>query len=331
MYNIKIYEIDWTYKFTLNLKKLKNELSFTANTKSWQWQAVLNLDLDFDYSQINTTDIIKVYLDTILIYTWIVQNIYRKITNNYQEIELPLLWLWTLTNYLLYKDTWVYEFTKTQDPADTIRDIIDYVNTIYPNWLFYDWTSIIDYWTSFWIDFENETCFSALQKVTDTTNYYLFIDKDWKVYFKPKESTPTHKLTVWKDVESISFQEDSEKLVNKLVLEYKTWTKTYEDATSQTTYWIRELYLVKTDLVDVTSADEFWDNYILENKNPINKTQIVVNKNFNIESIKINDTIIVKNFSFDIDNLIIVKYSYTNDKIKIDLEEFDSFWKELNL
>jgi hypothetical protein len=327
MYNYKVYSIDWSFKFPIPQTKIKEEVRFTSNINSWQWELVLLLDYNFENATIVNTDIIKVYLWTTLLYTWIVQDVKRVITNNYEEIELPLLWLWTLATYILYNDSW-YTFTKSQDPSQTIKDIIDYINSVYTwSWLNYD-TSIETYWTSVDIDFDYDTCFEALQKCIETTNFSLFINWDWKVYFWEKPVTATHKLTVWKDIEQIIIDEDSENIVNKLILKWKSWTNTYEDITSQTTYWLKEKYIEKTDLATTWTADEYWNNYILQNKNPVNKTRIIINKNYNIESIKVWDTIQVKNFKFTINNLQVYKTSYTWDKLELELENFDSFWKE---
>lgn len=331
MFNLKIYDILWNFKDTIEVEELKNPLSFTAAENQWQWQCRLLLDFNFEDDLIVNTDVIRIYQDTTLIYTGIVQDVIRKITNTYEEVEIPLLWLWTLWMYLLYKDTWSYVFSKNQDPSQTIRDIIDYINANYTwGWLSYDWSSIDNYWTSTDIDFEYNTCFDAIQKCIEVTNFKLYIDQSWKVFFKLKPTTPTHEFTVWKDVEEIKLEEDSEKLVNKLLLKYKTWVQPYEDSWSQISYWLKEKYIQKTDLVDINAANEYWNNYISTYKDPINKTSITINSNYDIKTIKVWDTIEVKNFKFEIKNLQIVKFTYTIDKIKLDLELFDSFWKEFS-
>lgn len=330
MFNYKVYNLSWVYKFTINIKDVKNLPSFTANESGWQGECKLLLNYNFETTTIENTDIIHIYKDTSLLYTWIVQDVFRKITNNSEEVELPLLWLWTLPTYLLYKDTWSYVFSKNQDPSVIIKNIIDYINTTYTAWwLNYDVWSIETYWTVVDIDFDHDTCLDAIKKCIATTDFKLFIDKDWKVYFKSKPVSATHILIVWKDVEQINLEEDSEKLVNRLILKRKSWTTIYEDTTSQTNYWLKELYLEKTDLADSVSANEFWNNYISTYKNPINKTSIRINNNFTLENIKVSDTIQVKNFNYIINNLQIVKYSYTIDKMKLELEVFDSFGKEL--
>ncbi len=88
------------------------------------------------------------------------------------------------------------------------------------------------------------------------------------------------------------------------------------------------MYQKKTDIEDLTSAYELGNKYIAEYKDWKEKTQIVINSKYDIESIKPWDTIQVKNIDYSIINLQIVKMSYTGDQITLDLEEYDSIWKE---
>jgi hypothetical protein len=328
MYNFKVYDKNWTLKFTISPKKVKSDISFSANINWWQWQLMLKLRENFSYNSIINSDIIKIYKGLALIYAWLVQNIVRNITNSFEEVEYPILWLWTLLNYLLYKDLGNYSFTKNQDPSQTVKDIVDYIDTIYPGILSYDLSSIDTYWSSISIDFANITCFEAIRKVATATWYRFFIDKDWKVYFKQKSTTVNHNFTVWKDIEQIQVEENSESLANKLRVNYKAWYSPYEDATSQTNYWLHEVFQSQTSL-DLAWSDSFWNSYIATNKNPIKKTKIVLNKNYDLESIKIWDVIKVNNFSYSISWLQVVSYNYNWDKLEIWLENQSFFWNEI--
>lgn len=330
MYNYKVYDKTWAIKFTISPAKIKNDVSFSANINGMQGQLSLKLKENFDYSGISATDIIKIYKGFTLIYTGIVQNIKRIITNSYEEVEYPLLWIGTLLTYLLFKSSWNYSFTKNQDPSQTAKDIIDYVSSIYPWLLNYDTGSIPAYGSSISIDFANINCFEALKKVATATWYWFFIDKDGKVYFKVKNiSTINHKLTVWKDIEEIQLEENSESLANKLRVNYSWWSSSsYEDSVSQTSYWLREVFQSQTSL-DLNGANSFWNSYILTNKNPIKKTKIILNKNYNLESIKIWDVIKVNNFAYFISWLQIVSYNYTSDKLEIWLENQSFLWSEI--
>jgi len=332
MFNYKVYKKDWSFKFTINPKSVKNEVKFSANENWWQWQMLLSLNYDFDNATINNSDFIKIRKWTSLIYTWICQKITRRITSDIQEINIPLLWLWTLPGYLMFFQEWGawYSFTSNKDPSLIFKDVINWIGYYYWWWLSYDDTSIPLYWSNEEFTFYYTNCLEAMNDIATRIGWKWFIDKDWKVYFKPKDTSSSHNLTVWKDIEKIELSQDSEKLINNIRVEHSSWVNIYIDEVSRTLYWNKNKYFDKKSFTSA-QADTFWNAYIEENKNPINKTTILVNKNYDIESIKVLENVTIKNFNYWINNLKIVKYQYSVDRLLIELEAFDSFWKELNL
>ena len=149
--------------------------------------------------------------------------------------------------------------------------------------------------------------------------------------------------------------EDALNIVNQLHLNYKTGTKTYSDATSISTYWLREKFISNTRIADVTSADEFGNWYIADNKDPKKKIVMTINSEFAYQKFLIvNDlTDQVNSYTWTVNdfftnksidnvipgesckinniestlpsNLLITKKEYTPDKIKLYLEKFDNF------
>lgn len=330
MFNFRVYQKDGTFKFTINPKDVKNEISFTANYNWWQGQLLLLLNYSFENSQIENSDFIQIYKWSVLVYTWVCQKIDRVITNNFQEINIPLLWLWVIPTYDMFFKTGIwYSFTENKDPSEIVKDMINWLNTNY-NWLSYDTNSIPLYWSNESFTFDYTNCFVALNTIAERIGRKWFIDKDGKVYFKPKDLTTTYKLTVWKNIESIELSQDSENLINNIRLKYDSGVNAYFDNTSMSTYWRRVKYIDKASYT-LAQANTYWNTFINENKDPKNKTIIILNNNFNLESIKVLENITVKNFWYIINNLQIVKYTYSVDKIVLELEEFDSFGKELNL
>jgi len=332
---VKAYDISWTFKQVIKQDKIQNEIRFSSNITWGQGQSILSLALEFEDTSIDATDLIKVFeIDDDnpngrLIYTWIVQNIERFIDANVVWIRLPLLGLSSIFTYLFFRDTWALSFNKNQDPAQTVKDIVDLLNVDY-NFFSYDWSSIENYWTSVSLDFENDNCFNSVKKCIEATGFYFYVDQNWKVFFRSKPSTPTHTLTVQKDVEKLVVEENSENLVNNVIVEYATATKEYPDATSETAYWLREVFEDKaSDLADVWAADEFWANYLIENKDPKSKTTVTVNSNYDLETINPWDTVKIVNFDYSVTNLQIVKLTYSPDKVILNLEDLDSFSKEV--
>ena len=155
-YEFKVYWLDWTFKKTLNWDKLKSNISFNSSINWTQWQC--NIELNFwvnDILWFNSSDIIKIYSyddwfpSWKLIYTWQIQIIWKNYLSDTQNITLTVFWLWVLLNNLIFQSWWSQTFSKNQDPAQTVRDIINYFNTIYTwNWLNYTATSIINYWSN---------------------------------------------------------------------------------------------------------------------------------------------------------------------------------------
>lgn len=334
-YEIKAYSLAWVFKKTLPANKRKNEISFSSNINWPQWQLDINLNLSItDTLWFDHWDILKVYSysDTYpnwkLIYTWQVQDIVKEYWENIQSVNITCFWLWTLLNSLIFKSWANLVFTKTQDPAQTIKDIIDYFNSVYTFWwLSYTWSSITNYGSSTTINFNYTDCFTALKNSANITNYRWHIDETWIVYFKIKPVTPTHKLTVQKDIQSITIKEVSENIKNSVYVEYNIWTTwVIEDSTSISVYWKKQEKLTETQLW-VWSAITFANNYLTQNKDKKIQTTMIINDSYlynwqTIENIKPWDTITVLNHSISITNLQVVRVNYNGINTIVDLDYF---------
>lgn len=97
--------------------------------------------------------------------------------------------------------------------------------------------------------------------------------------------------------------------------------KLYQDFTSQSAYWIKETYNKQQSIVDEQTQDEFWNNYLEQYWNPKNASTIVINDEYDIESVIPWDTVTVVNSEYTIKDLLIEKISYTPLKITLTLEE----------
>ena len=114
-------------------------------------------------------------------------------------------------------------------------------------------------------------------------------------------------------------------MCNKLSVERKDWTvKTYEDTDSQDLYWLKEKFEKQTSLESESTQDDYWNSYIEQYSNPKNASKMVVNSEYDIESILPWDSITVVNITYPINNLIIEKINYTPDRITLTLEENES-------
>lgn len=123
-------------------------------------------------------------------------------------------------------------------------------------------------------------------------------------------------------VESMNLNYSMESIINKIYVERKDWTvKLYQDFTSQSAYWIKETYNKQQSIVDEQTQNEFWNNYLEQYSNPKNASTIVINDEYDIESVIPWDTVTVVNSEYTIKDLLIEKISYTPLKITLTLEE----------
>ncbi len=243
-YSIKIYELDGTYKKTTNPRDLVNDISYTATINWGQGQMQVILNLPFNNTDFEVNNIIKVFetdennQNWRLIYSWVITQLNRQLDVSGEIITLTALWLYSLLSFIYYY-SWSYSFNETDDPANILKNIIDYFNTKYTaNRLSY-WSNVDTYGTTVNIDFEYDKCLKAFETVQKTTDFYYFIDASWELFFKNKPTTPTHTFTVWTNINYLSVKADKEKLVNEYILKRKSWTTTYSDAKSKTNNWLR--------------------------------------------------------------------------------------------
>jgi len=325
MYNIKVYNKALVYQSTISLKKVVSISNFSADINGWVGNMNLSLDLKITNTDFNIWDILKIYFESDHIYTWSVLDIKKEYLPEQETITLIMVWYAWLMTTLLKTETY-------SDIASNIaKDIIDDFNTEY-------WTSILSYdassipatvWT---IDLTltNKNYLDCLKELSDTVWLKFYIDIDGKCYFREKSAYTNHKLTTKKDVDSLVITEEWRFIKNTLLLDYNWWSKTYTDSASVTTYWKKEAYLNKAnELWNVTTADEYWANYLIENADEKQKITITVNNKFDYFTIKCGDTIKVRNTWYSINNLQIVKITYYYEKAILELEKAYSFANEI--
>lgn len=329
-YDIKTYNKDWTFKNTINPNIVMNDISFTENVNWWQWQLILNLALSFADNSFQGWDLVKVvlfnerYKQWKQIYFWYVSQITRKYDTNKWYISLTCLGIASLLNKILF--SWSYAWTVT----NILEQVITKFNNNY-NWLI-SIAQIDEYEESVSMKFDsNMTCKDVIDNLSNTTNYYRFIDAEWKFYFREKLTQQNHIVSNQYAVETMSLNYSFEWIVNKFYLE-REWInlQIYEDVNSQNNYWIKEKYELSSTIVNQATQDEYWNNYIKQNKDPKNASSIVVNSKYDIESISPWDTVSVVNTEYSIRNLLIEKITYTPIRITLTLEENETLRNVIN-
>jgi len=357
-YQYKVYDkTKATLKSTINPEIIINEIRFTEIINGWQWQLVVKLSLPLTDTTFLQWDILEVSVfdddsDTwTVLYTGFIEEI-NKLATERDEIELRVNGIFSFFSRILYEESSNYTLTKSWDPKTIIDAMVDFFNTKY-NLL----TKNTDtFWTSVSYDFDYTSIFTWMKDIIDLAeNYFWYLWSDYEVKFKPLPSTTRNIFTYERDIISLDIDEDALNIVNQLHLEYKTWTKTYSDATSISTYWLREKYITNTKIANVTSADEFWAKYISDFKDPKKKIVMEINAEYayqrfllvddltdqvndytqtidnlfetvDIESVQPGECCKINNIEFTLpSNLLISKKEYTPDKIKLYLERFENF------
>lgn len=328
-YQVKAYTKTLVYKCTVNPSMIMSEIAFNNTINGWQWNMNLSINAEFTDTTFSVSDIIRVYVydennSWTLIYSWFVTKINRSQSTNSQQVELELIGLvWLFAWYQV-------SGVKNEDPAVTIKAFVDWFNSnFWANIFSYDWISVINYWVVTNIDLWHIDCLTAIKKVTGLTNYYRYVWADGKFIFNPKPSTIWHYFTNQKNIESITVQESMEDVVNSLVV-VRSWgtSVTYTDAASISAYWKKERYEDKSsEILDVTTQNQYWNNTILMNKGLKKQSKVVLNSKYNIESILPWEIFKIRNFGYVIDDLQIVQTQYRKNNLTLSVEKYTSFWE----
>lgn len=330
-YQIKTYWYDWIYKHTINPNKLMNAIQFSSQINWWQWECRIQLAYPINTPSFDKSDIVKIVCyddDNIngrLVYTGGISRIKRYIQPTGEYIELTCLWLFSLLNRILYYSG-AYNFTKTDEPANIIKDILDYFNTQYTgNFFSYAW--IENYWQSITLNFNYKKCnesISDIQKATPT--YFFYIWADGVIKYKNSWWTLTnHRLKIENQIQEVYIEENIESSVNKLFVWYTegvAWP--YSDWVMQTQYGIIER---KQDTPNGTTsvwAPIRWTDYLEKNKEPKKQIQMTVNNKYDIESIEPWHLITILNTEYETNPLLVNKVQYSYDKVVLSLDKYET-------
>jgi len=337
-YFVKIYELDGTYIKTFNPKQVMNEVSFSDKIGGGQGQCIVELNLPIDDFDEGTTiaqmKVVKIYeADDVnspeprLIYTGFVSQYTPYFREGSEGVRLTCLGLVSLLSLAHYRDGGNYTFTKSAiDPGNLIKAIIDHFNTVYSgNLIGYAGGNITLVGTNITYEFENLKWIDAIKKTAEfaAEDWWWRVGEDGEFYLQDRPATPTHLLTLGKDVESGDIVKNAEKVINRYRL---TWgsgptTTTYEDATSQTDYGVREKIETDSKITNLATADQQGNKVIADFKDPKVEARIVVNNNYDIESIKPGHTVTVRNAGGVLPaNMLVSAVQYTSDRLTLTLE-----------
>lgn len=340
-YIVKLYDKNMQFLKIISSWIITNDISITETINAWQWQMALNINLPIDTDFFENAMYVKVYMndnngtENLLIYTWYISQIKRLFSNQAENIQVIFLWLYSLLSDVIFRKNWDATFSRTDDPATILKEIIDYFETIYPWILSYTADSIQTYWTNINIQFDWVSCKDAIENLIDDLDFYLFIGADWVVYFKEKPATFTHAFTYWKDVVALTIPENFENISNAIEVQYidennqQHETSVATDNKSVSKYWYKEKYLKRWNVKDLSSAEEYRDKYLLNNKDPKIDITITINSLYKIENIHPWDTIKIRNIWLNIENLQIKNIKYKYEETTLTLDYYTSIWQQI--
>lgn len=339
---VKLY--DWSMNFikVLPWSLITSDINFSESIDAWQWQLVLNVNLPIDTNYFDNVRYCKVYvsdnrsLDNHLLYSGRLSKVNRTFSNNKENIQITFLSLFTLLNDIFFEQDWELIFQIEDDPANIIKTIIDYFNTLYPWILSYTGESIEDYWTDVYLEFDSMTCSEALKSVLNWLNYYMFVWADWIVQFHNVPQTITHNFTYEKDITALTIPEDYEQVANAVRARYSfiwwshTWiTSVATNASSIAKFGRKEIIISNENLYWQVAGETYRDSYLNEYKDWKKNISLTVSTLYPIETIHPWDTIRIRNIDLDIKDLQISKIDYTYEQVRISLEYYTSIAKQI--
>jgi len=332
-YQIKVYWVDGVFKRTISPSIIMNTIVFDSQINGWQWQLSLNLNVTIDNDWFEIGDLVKVYcyddqhIDWRIVYFGSISRISRQFTKQGEYIQLICIWLFAFMSRIFYKDATDYVFNKTQDPWQTIIDMITYFKTIYP-WIDFSTSEISLFWSNISLDFNYTKCNDVLKNIQAiTSNFYFYIWSDLSVQYKDSSVNPTnHRLKIANQIDEIKIEENIEASTNSVFIEY--WTTTewpFEDSASKTKYWLIQKRASFPLVVDTAGATTAWNKYIVENKDEKKQITITINSKYDIESIKPWHTLTILNTDYTFDKLQVQKIKYTPDSIVVNVNRYETF------
>lgn len=346
-YQVKVYSNDnVTFLGSINLSKEKAPPVFRSKIGGGQGECVIDLNLPFDDFGEGTTikfmNFVELWVTDSAnplgrrIYKGYISRYEPYIDPNGEGVKVTCLGIASLLTRSYYGSTPVYSVTQTAtDPETIAKAIIDNFNSAYSGSLISYAGTTTAVGSNVSKVFNQRKWSDALNDTVDlaTTGYWWHIDQNGYFYFQPKPSTVTHTFTIGRDVDSLHAPKDAESIVNDVAATWQSGSVTATDPTSQATYGTgspatgRMTKLVSdTTITSVGGANNLAAKEVADNKDAIVSCRIVVNTNYDLESIRPGQTCRIVNFKlastfFGTNALQIVTMSYNGDTVELELGE----------
>jgi hypothetical protein len=333
-----------TFVATIPLSKEKSPPTFTSKLNGGQGQCVIDLDLPFDDFTEGTTikfmNIMQLWVTDAAnplgrcIYTGYISRYEPYIDSGQEGVRVTCLGLGSLLTESYYGSQPGYAVAQTGvDPEAIAKAIIDNFNSAFGGSLisYSGTTSCVGtnvtktYTTRKWSEALNDTVNLA------GTGYWWHVHNG-QFYFQAKPSLPTHTFTIGLNIISLNAPKDSEGVINEAIVTRNGGVqKQYQDTSSQSTYGTgnpatgRRTILLTDSSYDLNASDQAGNKQIADTKDAKVSCRVVVNLNYDIDSIRCGQTCQFSNFKlassfFGSNNLQIVTMNYRGDTVELELE-----------
>ena len=327
-YVVKTYNLNWSYKETINPDHILNEISFSWSMNWWLWQLQIQTDYAFADMSYKGGEYVKVWLyddahvNGKQIYYWYISRIQRKAEQSREYTVFTCLWVASLLKNIIYTNG-----NYSKSCYTMMTDIRTFFNTYYSNvvtvWTIANDITTAQAWTWSW-----NNCYDCFETIANAIWYHWTVDWDWHLDLFTPSTRTKHIVHMWEEVTSITVDNSIEEIVNNYYLARSGAQSTYTDATSQSTYGRKDKYEMNSNLNSATTMNQYGNSYIANNKNPKQSIQVVLNDLYPYEDIKPWDRISVLNTDLStLNDLVITKIQYKTDQCVITIDYEDTLWK----
>lgn len=352
MYSFKKYSHRWDFISEIPQNFIINKPKFHETMNSWQWELALELSENISENFLKFWELIKIFYEWKLIYSWFVSR-REKIFSEKNSIVFYIIWFFDILRN--YKIHWLPSYAENIDKYDRnyinwnailyYQEMIEYLNINSNNFIFdrekitdlsknhneiFSW-NFLDLLNFFLKEYEMNYFIWAdwILKVWLQENHTLFFNKDifeikievetWDVvnYAEYKAKLKIQDSSGISDEEEYIYVKDEES-IKKIWLKYKQFPDYH--------FWVVEVW--NYDIYRKRAEKHIKD--ILEKaKNPFVNIKIKIFDKKYFWVLKVLDTLTIKNFSEEIENKKIVKITYNENYMEVELENYNILWNIL--
>ena len=327
-----------------------SDITFSSQINGGQGELVLRIADVFASSILAVSQIVKVYESDAnhtdrLIYAGIVGSIVRTMDEKGEYIEARCLglasimtWLYTCTGAGCTNPNW----SNSGPNWGCLETIWSSLAYFYPFFT----ANFFDDGTSSTISFSYTRVADAIQNVISMqgagrpTGLFWYCGADAVVYSYlnytltgsvrvPPSGRTIQTPTIGREIESIVVEENGENIVNNYHVDGSGYASGSYNGGSVTANGQRDLHESRTDLSTQASLDNLAYVKIWSLESIKQRVTIVINSNYDIESVLPGDLLTVQNSEYGITALQIQKIDYTPDRITCQLEQISSFSQEI--